>query len=322
MTSSHHRTAPIFLDVDTGVDDALAIAFAVAAGAYLLGISTVAGNVPVELATGNTRRVLAMVGAESVPVHRGASRPLAASYRNAAYAHGDDGLGGAAIGESRAPESTIDAIEAMLGAARRHAGQLVLVALGPLTNIAMALNLRPELVDQVSRLVVMGGAYQVPGNVTRYAEFNAYADPHAAAQVFAAKWNELIAIGLDVTHQTVLSRNQWDRIEPEATGARGLVRQVVAQNFRDQSTDAMYLHDPLAVGVALDPSIVTADARAVHVDLDGDARGRTTVVSGGEVQVATGVDVDRFERWFVDRLGIDGGFGKGEPNGDRQVGSG
>lgn len=296
--------APLWLDVDTGVDDALAIALAIRAGANLIGVSTVAGNVPIDFATDNTRGVLAHLGAGDVPVHRGACRPLAVPYRDAAHVHGANGLGGAEIGEKRAPESGVNGVQAILDAAERHTGDLVLVALGPLTNVAIALSLRPALARQVGRLVIMSGAFRVPGNVTPHAEFNAFADPHAEAQVLAADWAELIDVGLDVTHQTIVSRGQWERIEAEAPPTAALLRQIAARTFTERAMDGFYLHDPLAVAVALDPTLVTTEPLAIAVELGEAERGKTTPVGEGSVNVASGVDVARFDRMFSELIGI------------------
>jgi inosine-uridine nucleoside N-ribohydrolase len=296
--------APLWLDVDTGVDDALAIALAVRAGANLAGVSTVAGNVPIDLATDNTRGVLAQVGADHVSVHRGASRPLAVAYHDAAHVHGANGLGGAHIGESRVPESDVNGVQAILDAADRHSGELVLVALGPLTNVAIALSIRPALARQIGRLVIMSGAFHVPGNVTPHAEFNAFADPHAAHQVMATDWPELIAVGLDVTHQTVVSRDQWDQIGEGASETGEMLRQIAARTFTERRMDGFYLHDPLAVAVALDPSLVSTEPMTVDVSLDEARRGMTTPAGSGAVNVATGVDSTRFDRLFAELMGI------------------
>lgn len=298
------KHAPLWLDVDTGVDDALAIALAFHAGANLIGVSSVAGNVPIDYATDNSRGVLAYLGADHVPVHRGASRPLAVVYSDASHVHGANGLGGADIGDRRTPESNVHGVQAILDAADHHAGELVLVALGPLTNIAIALSLRPELTQQIRRLVIMSGAFRVPGNVTPYAEFNAYADPHAAEQVMAAEWRELIAVGLDVTHQTIISRDQWNRIGAEATGTSALLRQIAARTFTEREMDGFYVHDPLAVAVALDPTLVTTESMAVEVALDEDQRGKTTPIGIGTVEVATSVDTVRFDELFAGLMGI------------------
>ncbi len=304
MTSAVLAAPPMLLDVDTGVDDALAIAFAVRAGAVLLGITTVAGNVNVDLATDNTRRVLSYLGADSIPVHRGASRPLAVTYRNAAHVHGENGLGGVELEQGRAPESGINGIQAILDAADRHAGELVIVATGPLTNIAIALSLRPALARQVRSLVVMGGAFSVAGNVTPHAEFNAYADPHAAAQVFSADWVDAVAVGLDVTHQTVLTREQWAAIEPSGGSVAGLARRIAERTFSERGMDGFYLHDPLAMAVALDRSLVETRSGEIVVATDHERQGSTTVVGSGRIHVATAVDATRFESRFADALAI------------------
>jgi inosine-uridine nucleoside N-ribohydrolase len=294
----------MLLDVDTGVDDALAIAFAIRTGAVLLGISTVAGNVNVDLATENTRRVLSHLGADSIPVHRGASRPLAVTYRDAAHVHGENGLGGVVLPESRAPESGINGVQAILDAAARHAGELVVVATGPLTNIAMALSLRPAIVRQLRSLVIMGGAFSVPGNVTPHAEFNIYADPHAAAQVLAADWSDAVIVGLDVTHQTVLAREQWSRIDASTGPAAYLAQRIAERTFAERGMGGFYLHDPLAMAVALDRSLVETRPGKILVATDEDRQGVTEVAGPGAVHVATGVDASRFETLFANALAI------------------
>lgn len=304
MADAKLGSAPIMLDVDTGIDDALAIALAVETGMRLVGVSTVAGNTPVPQATENTLRVLAQVGAEFVPVHRGASRPLAVQYRNAAYLHGEDGLAGVRLAASRATESSTNAIAAILDNADRFDGELVLVALGPLTNVAIALSLRPHLARQIRRLVIMGSATFTGGNVTPHAEFNAFADPHSMDQVMSTEWNELIVVGLDVSHQTAFTRDQWERLEEPAVGSSELIRQIAESLFLDQERDGFYLHDPLAVAVALDDSLVTSDSLTVNVAVDNEYRGKTTVGGSGSVRVANTVDAERFEREFAKRLGI------------------
>jgi purine nucleosidase len=302
MTRGQNPGVPLLLDVDTGIDDALAIAYAVESGVRLVGVSAVAGNVPIDDSTRNSRSVLSWLGAESVPVHRGASRPLAVPYRDAAHVHGDNGLGGADLGESRAPESQVNGVQAILDAAKRYKGELVVAAVGPLTNLAMAISLVPDLVTMVRRVVVMSGAFCVPGNVTPRAEFNAFADPHAAQQVMSAKWNELVAVGLDVTHQTAISRTQWKALDANGSASADLVRRITGRTFTERGMKGLFLHDPLAVAVALDASLVTTEPRDIVVQTDGDERGNTTPVSGGNVRVAFAVDAERFESQFSQLL--------------------
>src|SRR5680860_533318 len=299
------NTNPLIIDVDTGVDDAVAIAFAIAKGATILGVSTVAGNVPIEVATRNTLDVLTYLGRADIPVHRGASRPLAATYQDAIDVHGGNGLGGMELTQGSTAEEPLPGPAFILQSAERFAGELDLVMLGPLTNLAIALNVRPELVRQIRRVVVMGGAYFVAGNKGPHAEFNVYVDPDAADQVFDANWNDITLVGLDVTHQTVVSREQWANIPNDATGASGLVRGVMGRTFNDRIKSGFYLHDPLAVAVALEPDLVRGAHYAVNVQTAGELRGKTTPGRGGRGPlVATAVDADRFVNHLSRVLGL------------------
>ena len=299
--------APLILDVDTGVDDALAIALALAKNANLIGVTTVAGNVPVDAATRNSLDVLAWLGRDDIPVHRGASRPLVATYHDATHVHGGNGLGGWMPPISNSPEADLPGPAFILQSAERYPGDLVLVTLGPLTNLAIALNVRPQIADQIAHLVVMGGAYFTGGNITPRAEFNVYVDPDAAAQVIAAAWNDITLIGLDVTHQTAFPRAAWESVSAEASGATGLVQRVMARTFTERDMPGFYLHDPLAVAVAIDGSLVAGELAEVTVTTLGDERGKTSasLASPGPM-VATQVDAGRFLTEFGDLFGVSG----------------
>lgn len=296
--------APMMMDVDTGVDDAAAIALALGLEADLVGVTTVAGNVPIDLSTRNSLQVLSLLGAEDVPVFRGASRPLAAEYQDAAHVHGSNGLGGAELPEPLAAEQELTAPEAIVAMAEEFAGELTFVSVGPMTNLAMALSLRPAIVEQITKVVIMGGSYFHPGNITPYAEFNAYVDPDALDQVFQAGWKEIIAVGLDVTHQTALTQSMWEDIPADAEGAAGLIRAISGRTFQERVRTGFFLHDPLAVAVALDPSLIATRDMAVRVTMSGDRRGQTVAGDGGMVKVATSVDAERFVRLFCDTTGV------------------
>ncbi len=286
------------MDVDTGVDDAIALAYATAVSGNIVGVSTVAGNVPIEVATANTRNVLANLGRADIPVLRGASHPLAASYHDATHVHGGNGLGGVRLRPSERDPDITPGPAHIVQMSSRHAGELVLVTLGPLTNLAIALNVRPEIVDQIARVVVMGGAYRVPGNVTPAAEFNVFVDPDAAQQVFAAPWRDITLIGLDITRQTVFSRAMWDAIPAESEGAPWLARAVMERTFIERGMSGFYLHDPLAMAVAFNPELVGGERKEVSVGLTGDDRGKTTLSEGPGPLVATAVDA----QGFLDRM--------------------
>lgn len=295
---------PIMLDVDTGVDDAAAIALALGLEADLVGVSTVAGNVGIDLSTRNTLNVLGLLGGEEVPVFRGATKPLVAEYVDAAHVHGGNGLGGAEMPFSLAEISDLTAPEAIIAMAEEFAGELVLVAVGPYTNIAMALNLRPDLTELVQRIVVMGGAFFNPGNITPHAEYNVYTDPHAAKQVFAANWQEIIAVGLDVSHQTAITKKMWEAIPADATGAAWMMKAIVERTYTERVRSGFFLHDPLALAVALDDSLVGTESLFVDVVTEGEERGKTIVTPGGNVQVAKTVDSERFLKRFCEAVGI------------------
>ncbi len=290
----------LILDVDTGVDDAVAIALATTLDVDLVGISTVAGNVPVDFATRNTLDVLSWLGRADVGVHRGASRPLAATYHDATHVHGGNGLGGVQLPRAKDEEIGPPGPAFLIESALRLGDDLTVVTLGPLTNLAIALNVRPEIVDLIGRVVVMGGAYQTDGNITPHAEFNVYVDPDAAAQVLSAPWRDLRLVGLDVTHQTVFPRSAWQQIDRSASPAASLVHAVMERTFTERDMSGFYLHDPLAVAVAVDPTLIGGVHRAAEVTLSGEERGKTRIKSErpGSL-IATEVDA----AGFIARLG-------------------
>lgn len=298
-------SGPLIVDVDTGVDDAIALAFLVKRSPQLLAVTTVAGNVPIDASTANSLKVLAWLGSEEIPVHRGASRPLAVPYLNAAHVHGENGLGKARLPESTASETGENAVEAMLRLADIYSGELTILTLGPLTNLAIALSLRPSLVEQIREVVVMGGAFLSPGNITPHAEFNVYADPHAAQQVFAADWAKLVVLGLDVTHQTVISKATWDSIPEESSKSAQLTKQILGRTYQERGLDGFFLHDPLAALTTVDPEFIGVECGTVDVVIDGPERGRTRFSKGdSNLFVATSVRAEQAEQEICSALDI------------------
>jgi inosine-uridine nucleoside N-ribohydrolase len=296
------------MDVDTGIDDALALALATRSPELdLLAATTLAGNVTVERTTANTLAVLDYLGAANVPVHRGASHALSRPHHDAAHHHGESGLGTAVLPASARSASGERGPAAIIRKTAARPGELTLVCTGPMTNLAIALNVAPELPGLLRRVVVMGGAFTVGGNVTPYAEYNIYADPEAAKQVFDTLFPELIVVGLDVTRQVAIERSTWEWAErnaPDGSPAR-LVAEVCREAFVDHGDDELFLHDPLAAAVAFDPSLVQCEWRAIDVDCGEAERGRTRIVGQGTIQVATAVDAERFLALFQRRLGLE-----------------
>lgn len=301
----------MILVVDTGIDDALALAFAVRHPRIQLeAVVTSWGNVGLDLVNHNTLRVLDWLGAREVPVVAGADRPLEGDAIDAGHFHGQDGLGGA-----RLPASTRSArsggVDYLVERLMDAPGELSLVCTGPFTNLALALQQEPRIVESVREVVVMGGNAQLPGNVTAVAEFNVAADPEAAAMVFDRTW-PVTMVGLDVTNKVVLRADEVRRLANESSTEAVLTREVTRYLFEQRAMESMALHDPLAVGVALDHSLVTASNGPVHVETRGAyTRGQTVfdlrpwvVQPPSHTQVALHVDAQRFREMFDRTLSL------------------
>jgi len=300
------------MDVDTGVDDALALALAVRhPDVTLEAVLTVAGNVGLDLTTRNTLRVLDWLGASDVPVAAGADRPLSGSAVDAGHWHGLDGLGGARLPDANR-QALDDGVGYLVDRVMAEPGEFTLVCVGPLTNLALALRRRPTLAQAVREVVLMGGAAHLPGNVTPVAEFNIYADPPAAANVFQQPWR-VTMVGLDVTNKVVLTRADRDALAEHTSPEAVLVREVTRHLFDARGVGSMALHDPLAVGVAIQPDLVTTIDRAVHVETRGehtlgqtvvDFRPNTPVPPPTRTRVAVAVAAARFRALFDRILGL------------------
>lgn len=234
----------IILDTDPGIDDAQAIAFAIAhPNIELLGLTTVFGNADIELTTRNALTILEKFDTPNIPVARGAAAPLKQErYPAPDFVHGADGLGNLnlSLPENQALQESAAAFIVRL--ANEQPGEISLVAVGPLTNIAQAVALDPQLPNKVKELVVMGGAVNEPGNVTPLAEANLFNDPHAADEVFAHDWPAFV-IGLDVTLQTLLHEEDLTQIR-EHCGAAGAFLWDSAQFYLDFYSNRLSPDDP------------------------------------------------------------------------------
>lgn len=292
---------PLLIDTDPGIDDALALLVAWGSPEIAVEVvTTVAGNVPVASGTTNVFRLLALRAPTPLPtVAVGAERPLARPLRTATHHHGADGLGDlpdwppVAVRPAPATAATL-----MARTARWRAGGLTLVALGPLTNVALALEADPPALAGLSRLVIMGGAVDAPGNVTPTAEFNAHVDPDAAARVFAADL-PIDLVPLDATRQATLTREELAGALAARPGP--VAERVTAFTRRafEAEPSGLHLHDPLAVGVAIDPTFVTWERVRIQIGPDGETR---RVPGTANCRVARRVDRSRFVAAFLERL--------------------
>jgi purine nucleosidase len=240
----------IILDCDPGIDDALAITFAVGSPDLdLIGLTSVAGNVGLDLTTSNAQRVCEFIGAPGIPVTPGAAAPLLRPPIDARLVHGDSGLGGARLPDPLTRPAGGHAIDYIIDTIKAAPGEITLVATGPLTNIALAVHREPRLVNLVSDFVIMGGSAS-RGNVTPAAEFNIGADPEAAAVVFRAGWT-VTMVGLDVTLQARATPAVKDRLRPLGP----LAAELVLPGLDQYATDA----DPLAASPLADGEQTPSD---------------------------------------------------------------
>ena len=301
-------TVPIVIDCDPGHDDAIAILLAVASPEVeLRGITTVAGNQTLAKTTRNALVVLEVAGRSDIPVAAGAAAPLRRTLRTAAHVHGESGLDGPVLPEPSA--RPVDAHAADFLAELVEPG-VVLVATGPLTNVALLLERHPGARGRIEAIVWMGGAI-AEGNITPAAEFNAFVDPEAAAAVFASGI-PLTMVGLDVTHRALFTRAHAERLR--AAGRAGRFVAELSDFFqafheRSYAFDGSPIHDAVAVAHVLDPTLVTTRRANVAVETASEhCDGRTVVdlrgVTGREPNAEVGVDVDapRFLELLCSRI--------------------
>ena len=303
---------PIILDCDPGHDDAMAILLARGCPDIdLLAITTVAGNQTLEKTTLNARRVCTAARIDDVPIYAGCDRPLLRPQIIAAEVHGESGLDGPAFGEPTVPvadEHAVDFLERTLMASD---GEITLVPVGPLTNIAMALRREPRIAARARGVVLMGGAY-TRGNRTPAAEFNILADPEAAAIVFEAGW-PLTMVGLELTHQARATQQVIDEIARIGTPLSGTVVEMMrffGGAYRaTRGLPAPPVHDPCAVARVARPELVTVTDAFVAVETRGQWTAGMTVTDfrlqlGREAnaEVATHLDADGFWALMLDAL--------------------
>ncbi|MEX5729194.1 purine nucleosidase [Rhodovulum iodosum] len=265
----------IIIDTDPGQDDAVAILLALASPEIeVLGITAVAGNVPLALTQKNARIVCELAGRTDIPVFSGCDRPLSRALVTAEHVHGKTGLDGPALPDPEMPLQDAHAVAFIVETLRRaEAGTVTLCPLGPLTNIATALQQAPEIAPKIAEIVLMGGAYFEVGNITPAAEFNIHVDPEAAAVVFGAGV-PLTVMPLDVTHKALVTpeRNAAFR----ALGNRAGIAVAEMTDFFERFDKAKYgslgapLHDPCVTAYLLAPELFTG--RHVNVEIETEGR--------------------------------------------------
>lgn len=302
------------MDCDVGVDDALALILAFHSPELdVKAVTGVNGNVPLEQVFKNIQKVLSLIQPKNKPlIAKGADRPLKGKTIYAHSVHGQDGLGGARINREEGKEwwqfyaGPADELITMM--ARKYPDEITLIAIGPLTNLALAVKKNPEGMGKLKDIVIMGGAVRTGGNITPYAEFNVFSDP-LAAKIVLESGLPITLVPLDVTHRISLTprwmeervnpiNNSFSRFAVEATGYDSTTHQ-----FRNK--ELIHLHDPLAVGVVIDPDLVKKEKLSLYVKTQkGEYFGKIKEGFGGSnIDVCLTVDAERFLELFLSRLG-------------------
>jgi len=281
---------PVVIDTDPGLDDAVAILFALASGRFdILGITTVAGNLGIDVTTRNAGRLLALLGRPDIPVAAGATAPLDRPGIDEAAIHGDDGLGGTRLPEPRQP-ALPDAVTWLEETLMAHpAGGVDILALGPLTNIAALIRRSPEAARRIGRIIAMGGAVTERGNVGPRSEFNFAYDPEAAEIVFAFGL-DLTIVPLDVTRKVRADAAYLERLRAGPIAARA-AGDLIAAYFQD-GRQSRPLHDPCVMLYAVAPELFGIDKLAIGIDLADDPGALEEVGSGAPLKVALAIDAE------------------------------
>jgi uridine nucleosidase len=308
----------ILFDTDPGVDDAMALLLALRSPEIqVVGVTTIFGNSNIEATTRNALNLLHFADRADIPVARGASVPLVLPHsRSAEFVHGPDAMGGIGWDSIHRPgHRAMDASAAnfIVKTVMERPGEITLVAIGPLTNLALALQLEPRVAQAVKQVVIMGGTIVHPGNCSPVAEANIANDPHAAQAVFTADWDLTVA-PLDVTHATTTDHTFYARLRASKDPFAQFISQITPfyQRFyasRDgNTTGSIPTHDPSAIAYLIDPTLFTSEAYAIQVPTEGLAIGATIADRQGrfythrKARCLLSVDSDRLRDLLFERL--------------------
>ena len=298
----------IIIDTDPGQDDAIAILLALASpqDIEVLGITAVAGNVPLDLTQKNARIVCELAKRTDIPVFAGCDRPLAHRLVTAEHVHGKTGLDGPDLPDPTMPLQDMHAVDFIIDTVRQHpSGSVTLCPLGPLTNIASAINKAPDIIEKIDQIVLMGGAYFEVGNITPAAEFNIYVDPEAAETVMKSG-SKITMLPLDVTHKALVTRARNDAFRALNTPAGLAVAQMT--DFFERFDKEKYgssgapLHDPTVIAYLIAPELFSG--RNINVEIET----KSPLTRGMTVADWWGVTDRPANAYFIGDLDADGFF--------------
>ncbi|KAK2453811.1 putative uridine nucleosidase [Trifolium repens] len=311
----------IIIDTDPGIDDAMAIFLALRSPEVeVIGLTTIYGNVYTTLATRNALHLLEVAGRTDIPVAEGSHVTLTkgTKLRIADFVHGADGLGNQNFPPPNGKPIEESAADFLVNQAKANPGKITVVALGPLTNIALAIQMDPDFAKNIGQIVLLGGSFAVNGNVNPAAEANIFGDPDAADVVFTSGADVLV-VGTNITHQVVLSGSDREKLASSkgkfAQYLTGILEVYFSYHWDAYNINGVYLHDPTTLLAAVDPSLVTCTEGAVRVQTSGITRGLTILYNKKKrfeeitewsnkpsVKVAVTVDAPRVVKLVMDRL--------------------
>lgn len=303
----------VIFDTDPGIDDALALLLlAVSPEIELLGITVTHGNTSQEKCLRNALSLVELAGISHVEVARGAEEPLVKELSVAEETHGDGGLGYASLPPSNKAISKVAAHDFIIEQVEKYPGEVTILAVGPMTNVALALLKRPQLAQKIDSIISMGGAIHYPGNATPQAEYNVFCDPEAF-DIVLRSGIDFTLVPLDVTYKCIFTKGHSNRIDR----ARRDIKEFITESTRfymefhvkHQSIEGCAINDPLAAALLLDPNLVKSEDYFVRVDLMAPTSKAKTIADyygalkePANAHVAMQVDVERFMDLFIERM--------------------
>ena len=303
----------VIFDTDPGIDDALALLLlAVSPEIDLLGITVTHGNTSQEKCLRNALSLVELAGLSQIEVARGAEEPLVKELSVAEETHGDGGLGYASLSPAAKAPSDTPAHDFIIEQVEKYPGEVTILAVGPMTNVALALLKRPQIASKIPSIISMGGAIHYPGNATPQAEYNVFCDPEAF-DIVLRSGIDFTLVPLDVTYKCIFTKSHLAKIDK----ARPVIKDFIADSTRfymefhvkHQSIEGCAINDPLAAALLLDPTLVKCEDYFVRVDLMGPTSKAKTIADyygalnqRANAHVAMQVDVERFMTLFIERM--------------------
>lgn len=294
----------IIIDTDPGVDDALAIAFAIKAKLPIEAICTVYGNSTIKNSTINAQSILEMINTD-IPIYQGADKPIRGQSK-LAQSHGDNGLGGFYLKSNKkvSEKSTLEFYRYILS--KSNTESVTIVAIGPTTNIGQLINKYPELIDKIDKIIIMGGVFGEDGNISQYAEFNVYNDPYSLELILKSKIKEIIIIPANICRKVIFTKELFNRIDnPKLSSSLNKISEMYINYYSDNSEYGKFkggvMYDLLTIALLIKPNLFNSKKKKVIVETKNKKKfGMTEIVKGSSnCKIITNVKVDKLKELYI-----------------------